>query len=135
MDDCAVGGITNEEARKAVLLYFQTEYSLTHEVIWPDEKPPALVGREEPFILLDIKDIKKEQAGMGTRDYITDKFLDVTLWQLEYTGVKEVNIFADFVDSIGLDTVGGVVYGVPKVLAPADYKGWSVNTILLPFKF
>ena len=135
MVDCTVGGLTNEGARRAVIAHFKDSYNLDHEVIWPDEETPALKGREESFILLSMLNVKKEQAGMGSRDYIIDKFLDVTLWKLEYTGIKEVSIFEDFVDSIGLDTVSGVVYGVPKPLAPKDYKGWSVNTILLPFKF
>jgi hypothetical protein len=135
MTDCVVGGLTNEEARQAVITYFLANYSLAHEVIWPNEEPPALEGRTESFILLDIGEVKKEQAGMGTRDYIIDKFLDITLWKMEYTGIKEVSLFADFVDGLGLDTVGGVVYGVPNTLDPKAYMGWSVNTILLPFKF
>jgi hypothetical protein len=135
MDDCIVGGLTEEEARKATIAYFEDNYTLPHDVIYPNQEPPALEGRDEPFIVLSLIGVDKEQAGMGSRDYIIGKFLDISLWIREYTGIKEVTIFADFVNGLGLDTVGGIVYGVPEELPPKDHKGWSLNTRLLPLKF
>jgi len=132
---CEVGGLTNNEAREAVIRYFDDYYNLPYDVIYPNQEPPALEGRDSPFIILTIDDVKKEQTGMGERSYITDKFLDITLWIREYTGIKEISNFKDFVDSLGLLTEAQVVYGVPMVVSPKDYKGWIVNTILLPFKF
>ena len=132
---CEIGGITNEEARQAVIAYFDSTYNLAHDVIYPNQEPPALEGRENPFILLDFDNVKKEQLGMGSSDYITDKFLDISLWIREYEGIKEVTNFEDFVDSIGVVTEENVVYGVPVVVTSKDFKGWIVNTILLPFKY
>ena len=132
---CEIGGITNEEARQAVIAHFTVHYNLAHDVIYPNQEPPALEGREAPFILLDFDNVKKEQFGMGSSDYITDKFLDLSFWIREYTGIKEVSNFEDFVDSIGVVTEENVVYGVPVVVPDKSYKGWLVNTILLPFKY
>ncbi len=135
MADCLAGGVTVEEARQAVVAYFRDNYSLSHEVIYPREKEPDLESRDDSFILLDIDGVKKEQSGMGLREFITDKFLDVSLWTKEYSGMKETSEFEDFVDTLAINTVGGVVYGVPVALSEKDFKGWVVNTILLPFKF
>ncbi len=130
-----IGGITVEEARQRVVLYFSSNYTLSHDVIYPREVEPDLEGRDSSFILLDIDGVKKEQAGMGLREFITDKFLDISLWTKEYTGMKETSEFEDFVDTIAVSTVNNIVYGVPNSLSEKNYKGWVVNTILLPFKF
>lgn len=135
MADCLAGGLTVEEARVAVVTYFSTNYSLPYDVIYPREKEPDLESRDDSFILLDINGVSKEQAGMGLRELITDKFLDISLWTKEYSGMKETSEFEDFVDSLSLTTIDGVVYKTPEGLSEKEYKGWVVNTILLPFKF
>jgi hypothetical protein len=132
---CLIGGLTVEEARQEVVAYFESNYTLAHDVIYPREKEPDLESRENSFILLDITGIGKEQAGMGLREFITDKFLDISLWTREYSGMKETSEFEDFVDTLAINTVNGVLYGSPRPLSDKDFKGWTVNTILLPFKF
>lgn len=134
-DECVIGGLTNEEARQVVVKYFEDNYTLPHDVIYPREKEPDLESRDEPFILLDIVGVDKRQAGMGMREFITDKFLDISLWTKKDEGMKETSVFEDFVDSIAINITGGVAFGSPKPLAEKDFKGWIVNTILLPFKF
>lgn len=135
MSDCLIGGITNEEARQVVVAYFKDSYYLPHDVIYPREKEPGLEDRDDAFILLNIIGIEKEQAGMGMREFITDKFLDISLWTKKDEGMKETSVFEDFVDSIAIAIVGGVVFGAPKPLPEKDFKGWAVNTLLLPFTF
>lgn len=133
--DCLAGGITVEKARQNVISYFKANYTLPYDVIYPREKEPDLESREETFVLLDITGISKEQAGMGLREFITEKFLNVALWIKENSGMKETSEFEDFVDSIAISIVDGVVYGTPKALSEKEFKGWTINTILLPFKF
>lgn len=135
VDDCIVGGLTNEEARQVVVAYFRDNYTLPHEVIYPREKEPGLEDRDEAFIILNILGIDKEQAGMGMREFITDKFLDISLWTKADAGMKETSVFEDFVDSIAINISEGVAFGTPKPLSEKDFKGWVVNTLLLPFKF
>jgi hypothetical protein len=134
-DDCEVGGISVEEARQAVVGYFQTNYSLSYDVFYPGESEPDLESRDNAFILLGIDGMSKEQAGMGMREFITDKFLDISFWIRDGAGMKEISVFEDFVDGLAIQTSGGVVYGTPVPLSEKDFKGWVVNTILLPFKF
>ena len=132
---CEVGGLTIEQARQNLIRYFVDSYTLPHDVIYPQEKEPDLESRSTPFILLNIIAVSKEQAGMGLRDLITDKYLDIALWKKEFTGIKDVAEFEDFVDSLSLTVVEGIVYKEPKSPTEKTYKGWVVNSILLPFKF
>jgi len=132
---CLAGGVTVEEARQNVVSYFKDNYTLPYDVIYPREREPDLESREESFILLDITSVNKKQSGLGLREFITDKFFGIALWTKENSGMKETSEFEDFVDSLAVTTVAGVVYGTPVALSDKEFNGWVVNTILLPFKF
>lgn len=131
----------NEAARLAVITYFEAAHAAhasvnTIEVVYPNQKPPDIEFRESPFILLDILLVSKEQFEMGSRDFNTTKMLDISLWSREYTGIKLVDGYLNFVDSIGVVTVEGVVYGTPVPVSEKDrYKGWKITSVALPFKF
>lgn len=135
MTDCLIGGLTNEQARQAVITYFNTHYSLGYDVVWPGQKPPSIENRTDPFILLSFVDIYREQEYIGSSDYIVDKALIIELWKLEFTGSKSVALFQDFVDSLGLKIENGVVYRTPKYSAPKNFKGWELSSAILPFGF
>jgi hypothetical protein len=141
-NDCTLLGLsTNEAARVAIMTYFKAAYDAAHadikaiEVIYPNMEPPALETRAAPFIMLSIEPLSQEQEYMGSDTYITTKLLDITLWVRQYSGTKLANGFLDFTNSLGLSSVGGVVYGVPKPLAQKQYKGWELNPVLLSFIF
>lgn len=138
MTDCLIGGLTNEEARQELVAYFTTSYTasgLTHEVIYPNQKPPSIEDRNTPFILLTLIEINREQEYIGSSEYIIDKFLSIELWVREFTGYKTISIFTDFIDSLGLKIVNGIVYKTPKYMAPKNFKGWELTPVALPFKF
>lgn len=135
MTDCLIGGLTNEQARQAVIAYFSTNYTLGYEVMWPGQKPPSIENRTDPFILLSFVDINREQEYIGSSNFIIDKALIIELWRLEYSGSKAVSLFQDFVDSLSLAIVNGVVYREPRYLAPKNFKGWELSSAILPFGF
>ncbi len=135
MADCLIGGLTNEEARKALISYFQSAYNLAWYVVYPNKEPPALEDRKNPFILLSIVEIKREQEYIGSSEYIISKFLSIEFWTREYSGMKNTSLFTDFVDSLGLKTVAGIAYKTPDYMTPKIFKGWEITPAALPFEF
>ena len=141
MSDCSsIGTLTNVEARetmtariKAALL--DSSGFSTIEVIWPNQKPPGLEGREDPFLLLTVVDVDREHMEMGFQGYISTKFLDISLWIREYTGIKLVDEFKDFVDPLGLTVTSGIDYGPVNPMKSLKHEGWEVHPMALPFRF
>jgi hypothetical protein len=131
---CLIGGLTNEQARQAVITYFQTNYSLGYEVIWPGQKPPSIEDRTTPFILLSFVDISREQEYIGSSEFVIDKALIIELWQPEFSGSKNIAVFQDFVDSLAVKIENGVVYRTPKYSSNM-FKGWELSSAILPFGF
>jgi hypothetical protein len=141
MADCLLTGISEDQARINLLTYIRDSFVAAPvgvsgiELIYPNAKPPDTESRTTPFIMLSIRPVHSEQSGMGESTFVTTKTLDISLWIREYTGIKIVGLFVDFVKSLGLKTVDSISYGVPHQVVQKPYKGWEVNPVFLPIRF
>lgn len=138
MADCLIGGLNNIESYESVITYFKdsaTSYPITWDIIWPNQEPPNLENRDDPFIMLTIVENNREQEYIGSREYIIDKHLRIEFWYRKFSGQRNVMLFNDFVDSLGINIVDGVAYGTPKIMTQNEYKGWETTPAAIPFKF
>ena len=140
MSDCAsIGELTNIQAKEIIIARVKDALLASQfssiDVCWPNERPPGLQSQEDPWILITEVDVSRRRMELGGQGYIATKFLDISLWIKEYTGIKLVDEFKDFIDSLGLTVSNGIDYGPVNPMKSLKHKGWDVHPMALPFRF